>query len=43
MKKKSLVVLSNCLSTLTQIYGFDEDEVLYAGFLDIKRDSTSSP
>ena len=39
----SIIDLSNCISTLKQIYGYNDNEVLYIGVLDIVRDDTSAP
>ena len=39
----SIIDLSNCISTLKQIYGYGENEVLYIGVLDVIRDDTSAP
>ena len=39
----SIIDFSNCISTLKQIYGYNDDEIYYIGILDIIRDDTSSP
>ena len=39
----SIIDLSNCISTLKQIYTLNENEVFYVGLLDVIRDDTSAP
>ena len=39
----SIIDFSNCISTLKQIYGYNDDEIYYIGVLDIIRNDTSAP
>ena len=39
----SIIDFSNCISILTQNYGYNNDEVFYIGVLDVIRNDTSAP